>query len=385
MKRSKMKKRVVFTPFILLCSCLAMTFGICGNEQSPKPTEPPEEPVLSSPNPSLQEQMKYFNWLMKLYQDDFDALFQEKAPVFIAANPDFSENDEIMFYQMKSYRYLKKWKEARDKANEIIQKYPESGYTAKMGGINGRTEDQAAFDYAYLVKDYHEKRFEECIEKVEDYMKFYPNNWRIPQAYCFYSYALYHSGNKEKFFRISDKFLNESLNPGQNDHISFLQATMLVKQGQYQDAFILIEKMKTRYPESDIFHKFLELRLECFYKQKDYAGLEREADEIIKQYPQKGKKWCTAMAWKGIAMMNSTPPKTEEALPVFESMLEGNLSDTGVTDENIATAAIWRIWIAEEKGDRETAKKYMKKVKTEMKEGVHKKRVMERFESLLNE
>lgn len=127
---------------------------------------------------------------------DLYILFSER---FIEYCSDYQKIPDLLFYKMLALRKLAKWEEARKTANLLIKNYPNSKYALMMGGINGKTEDNAAFDFAKINLLYSKSNFIECSESIYKFINDYPNNWRKKESFYKLCYCYYHMKNDEFF------------------------------------------------------------------------------------------------------------------------------------------------------------------------------------------
>ena len=330
--------------------------------------------------------MRKYRELEDIFQSQLYEHFLHFSKRFLGDVPDTSKRKELLFKRVVSYEKSKQFRKASQLMKEIKSSYPDSEIAMKAGGIQDRTEAQALEDYLNLVRDYNAKEFEEAISKMEAFIRNYPENWRTPEVYRRYCFALYHKRDMEKFYQVSEKFIEEDIYPEHNDHVAFLRAAMQVHEGDHKKARAAFENWKRSYPDSkDLRHQFVDLVLETRYKEKDYEGLAREAQQMIDEYPEKSREWTRGMLWFGVSRMNREPVKLQEAAPIFDALLEGDLSKKEVDADQLATAAIWRIWIAQRQKDTKTAQDLVRKVKQQLPEGKARKKVLKRYGNLIEQ
>ncbi len=138
----------------------------------------------------------------------------------------YSGLDETMFIEMLALRTRLKWEEARERANQFMEIFPSSPLCAHLGGQGGRTEDQAAVDFALALKEYHSDRFVKSKESFEEFSENYSNNWRVPDVKYYVCHCLYHAKNYNEFLAYSDMYIKEYPYYSRLDRIFYLRASL---------------------------------------------------------------------------------------------------------------------------------------------------------------
>lgn len=295
------------------------------------------------------------------------------------------EQDDLMYREALSKENGRHFGQASEKMKQLKKQFPNSDIAKKVGGLNGRTEDQALNDFLDSLYFYHKQDFKGAAASMEKFLKNYPQNWRKPEMYRRYCFALYHSDDKEKFYEETEKFLKQKIYSRHDPHIILLQAGMKVREGKYEEARNIYKEWVKTYPASkDLRHQFQDLILTTWYKTKEFKQLEIESQRIINNYPEKSREWYRGMVWLGVARMNQTPRKIEEAKPVFDAILDGDLSRKDVDTHLLSSAAVWRIWIALNNDNDDMAQNLVRRVKNELPDGKYKKNVLDRYGHLID-
>lgn len=333
---------------------------------------------------TTEQEGQIIAWLKSLHEAGIHEKYLIESGDFLEKQETHLQAPELLFLQMKSLRALKKWEEARAVANKIVQRYPSSAVASRMGGAEGRVEDQAAFAFAELVRDYHEHRFTECISKCEEFLRAYPQNWRLEEMCRFYCYALYHGGDT-RFFDLSRELLQGAIDPHKMDQILFLQAALLVRQGLYPESRAILNTLIEYYPDSSFHANFYELRFLSFYREGDYASLAEESRKTLRYYPALSREWGYAIVFRGIALSLLGPANWSEAKLALDTMLASPFKDSKLNnseDHYPTLAAFWRCWIATQENDGNTVCQWVGHVRSQSPEGATKKAFLEQYASL---
>jgi tetratricopeptide (TPR) repeat protein len=107
------------------------------------------------------------------------------------SNPNYNGFDRMMFLEMLFFREISRWDEAALNVHSLIDLFPESPYTARMGGKDGRTEDDAAIEYAEETTPFHSGDYRKSYTLYERFLENYPNNWRHDIAQYRMIFSLY--------------------------------------------------------------------------------------------------------------------------------------------------------------------------------------------------
>jgi len=245
----------------------------------------------SSYSKKISERVTSINFhpIMILYDvlmyDEFIKLSEQ----FRKDNLNNPYSDDLMFIEMLSLRKLNKWEEARKKANDLIVQYPDSPYSTQMGGTNGRTENQAAIDYAEAVKAYHTKNFEEAGELFSQFLINYPSNWRKEESGNYLCYSLYHSRKSDDFFNKSSEMINQYPKSQYIDDLLYLQSAVYVQEGKGEDARNILNSLETNYSGSNLYNNFRQMRLEsylyedCINSLSEYQQEWSSVEDLLKE------------------------------------------------------------------------------------------------------
>lgn len=332
---------------------------------------------------TTEQEGQVIAWLKSLHEAGLHEKYLSESRNYLEKQDTHPQAPDLLFLQMKSFRAQKKWEEARAVANEIVQRYPSSAVASRMGGAEGRTEDQAAFAFAELVRDYHERRFTECISKCEAFLQQHPQNWRLEELCRFYCYAMYHGGDT-RFFDLSRELLQSAIDPNQMDQILFLQAALLVRQGLYPESRAILNSLIEYYPDSSFHANFYELRFLSFYREGDYASLAEESRKALRYYPALSREWGYAIVFRGIALSLLGPANWAEAKSALDTMLASPFKDSKLNnpeDHYPTLAAFWRCWIAMQENDGNTVCQWVGHVRSQSPEGATKKAFLEQYAS----
>lgn len=336
--------------------------------------------------PSISDGKAYREWLVQIHNVGRQKEYLEKSPAYISAYPRATGTAYLMYRQMRSMRRLHKWAEARQKANGIVEKYPKSKIAKRMGGINGLTEDQAALDFAEISKYYHSKQFEPCIVKCEEFLKNYPKNWRRHDLYVYYCYALYHTGQREKLFKVGNRAISKKLVKRKGQIIKFLHAATLIKSGKYDKARTLLDDLeKNAKKPSSLKPEIAKLRFDSYYYENRYDDLARVADAYAEKQTTGTAEWATGKMWTAVARAHQSPPDLEGAANDLDAIIAADVYDA-TSKEHLPTQALyWRAWVADRQGDKARARNAVKRIRDKMPAGPVRERALSKFSNLLEQ
>lgn len=359
------------------CLCLALLQSalIFGQGQTTQ---------TSAAEPTLSDRDAYRAWLIAIHNDGMEDEFLGKSPAFIAADPMATGTAQLLYRQMRSMRRKQQWPEARAKANEIVAYYPDSEVAKTMGGAGGRTEDQAALDFAQITSYYQAKQFVPAISACEDFLKNYPKNWRTHDVYVTYCHALYHTGQREKFFEVGEAAISKKLVKNEGQAIQFLQAATYIKTGKYEQARQLLDKLEKAGPKSPLRPEFAKLRFDSYYYENRYDDLVSAADAYAATKTTGTKEWATGKMWSAVGRVHKNPPDLEGAAVSLDTIIDTNIADQNAADHVPTNALYWRVWVAQQQGDMDRARQTVKKIRDKMPAGPARDRALTKFSSLLN-
>lgn len=325
----------------------------------------------------------YRDWLVALHRTRFHERFLEHSEKYVAANPAPDNAAMISLLEMKSLRETRQIEKAHAKAAEILARWPESEPAKQIGGSGGRTEEQADNEFADITRHYHGKQFDACVMHVDQFIANYPQNWRVPEAFRYKCFALYHSGDREKFMEASNRFIEDQVDVTQSDHIAVLQAATLVKSGKYTEAQAFLEQCDTRYPESRHKSEFKKLLFDSYFYQKDYARLAAEANAWTTSKQRGTSEWAAGLLWQAIAKCHMDPPDFAGAATTLDLIAKSKYSDSNLGNHLPSAALFWRIWIAEKNGDLTKAKDCAKRLRDQMPRGPVRDEGLSKYSHLL--
>jgi len=222
------------------------------------PESPYTEMISASVNKSEYHPLMVFHNIER-YED-----FLKESEAFRETHPKDPFCDDLMFWEILSLKKLQRWADALERANNLVAQYPASPYVKKMGGKDGRTENQAAEEFDKGDKAYHKNEYQKSIQIYRDFIRNYPNNWRLEDACHHLCYALYHSKDREKFYEECDNFINQFLDSNFVDDILYVKCSSLVQEKKGAQARSLLDFIGTRYPHTSLKNTLIQLRLESY-------------------------------------------------------------------------------------------------------------------------
>ncbi len=238
--------------------------------------------------------------LHKLYTSNIFDIYLLLSNRFIKYCPDFDKIPDLLFNNIIALRKTSKWEEARKVASSIIKKYPNSKYAKMMGGIDGRTEDQAAFRFAEINKLYAQNNFEECINQIKLFQTNFPNNWRRKDSLFKMCYCYYHLKNDNDFLNYAKNYLAEFYNEQDSQNICILIISFYIQKCNQTEARKSINEFRIRYQNSHYKDTIDQLEIESyFYKENinitlsEWNNIERQEEfqKIEEDLYYYTKKW----------------------------------------------------------------------------------------------
>jgi hypothetical protein len=200
-------------------------------------------------------------------------------------NLNYAGYDKLMFLQMLSLRNIARWAEARTTANDLVLLFPDSPYSAKMGGVDGRTEDQAAEDMAEIMKPYHDKNYSQARELIKEYMKNYPQNWRIERCQYLAGCCLYYQYNFKGFLTESAQFLIDNPDTSYLVDILMKQAASFNHLGKTEESLQIQNLLKEYHPDAEAFQKEKNfLVLDSYYNNVINSGDKQNQTENVETF-----------------------------------------------------------------------------------------------------
>lgn len=236
----------------------------------------------SMQEPSLANPTAYGNWLIALAQANLMRDIETSSPQFLEKYPKDANAPTVMFNYVLALRASQKWEQARSVANRLKADYSASTQSLTLGGIDGKTEDQAAYRFAEIVDAYGKKDFKKCCDRVVGFQNEFPENWRVAEAWKYYCYSVYHAQDQSRFFEISEKLLQEHIDPSSEDKILYLQASFLTQQARGEDARKVIKTIKAKYPKSGLIktEQLDQLTLETYLFGRNSQSIRPDTDGL---------------------------------------------------------------------------------------------------------
>ena len=202
------------------------------------------------------------------------------------ANPNYAGFDRLMFLEMLFFREISRWDEATLNANSFIALFPKSPYTARMGGKDGRTEDEAALEYANATKPFQANDYKKSYTLFEQFLENYPNNWRHDIAQYRSIFSLYWLAAREN----PDNYINvindinkvidgNSVSIYIDDLMPLLIGTY-IRIGNKKEARKALDFAKVNYSDSTQKEEFDHLWMDTYFSSTVYDK------EEIKEYPE---------------------------------------------------------------------------------------------------
>jgi len=359
------------------CFCaLVMTSAISMGEA-------PSTATLEA-EPPLSDRTAYRAWLVAIHNVGLEEAFLEKSPAFIEADPTATGTAHLLYRQMRSLRRQNKWAESRAKANHIVEAYPDSKVAKTMGGLDGRTEDEAAIAFAEISKNYHSKQFTPAIAACEEFLKQYPKNWRRHDVYVYYCHALYHTGQREKFFEVGERAIAKKLVRNEGQVIQFLQAATYIKSGKYEKARELLDKLEKAGPKSPLRPEFAKLRFDSYFYENRYDDLVNAAEAYAANQTTGTKEWATGKMWSAVGRVHKSSPDLEGAAASLDVLINANVYDKNAADHLPTNALYWRVWVAQQQGDSNRAQQALRTIRDKMPAGPARDKALTKFSSLVS-
>lgn len=89
--------------------------------------------------------------------------------------------------------------------------------------------------------------------------------------------------------------------------------------------------------------------LESYLHEKDFSGLSKAAEALVKESPARSLLWAKGNVFLGVARLNLNPAEADGAAAAFDAVIQANVEDPNVK-EHIPTAALyWRAVVAQQR------------------------------------
>jgi len=183
--------------------------------------------------------------------------------------PDYGGFDRLMFLEMLFYREISRWDEAALNANSFIDLFPKSPYTARMGGKDGRTEDEAAIEYANATTPFQANDYKQSYNLFQQFLVNYPNNWRHDIAQYRMIFSIYYmalSENKLNYDLIDkiDAAINENPESIYIDDMMPLIIGAHIRLGNKKEARKLLDDVNKTFSYSSQKEEFEHLWMDSY-------------------------------------------------------------------------------------------------------------------------
>lgn len=332
----------------------------------------------SETTPDLAERRA--QWLLRVYDAKCFDVFSTWSRDFLTSYPAYASRDEIMFRQMLLLRRSRKYQDARELANRIASETTGSRRARQMGGLDGRTEDRAAFDFAAVRASYARRKFGDCTSQAAAFLARYPNNWRVPELLKIHLYAAYHQGDREHFKELSDKLAAAAETTKPLIEARILAAALLVKSGRHVEARKVLDGIEAEDPSRAGKGTLFDLRMDSYLYEHDYASLAAVAKTLKDSAGPGTREYACGRLWEGIAAVSKSNPDTTVAETAFDEA-----GDSGVlSGEEVATALHWSAEMARRRGDFDKVRTMLERIRDESPPSPTRQRALLRLSAVLD-
>lgn len=200
--------------------------------------------VLPQPTATLEQSM-----LEMAFHDHGANTFLAELERSRAAGHAAAISDATKFLELRSLRIVGKTAEALALIERMESEEgfisPES--RARLGGIDGRREIDAASDMLEVIKAYQSNYFQVCIDKADLFHMSYPKNWRRPEVEFHRISSIYQLRQFAKFHAMANQYLADpemvAYGRKKADRLLFMKSNVFNLQGDPSQAIRFYEKM----------------------------------------------------------------------------------------------------------------------------------------------
>jgi TolA-binding protein len=226
--------------------------------------------------------------LEQLFEDEKYAVYAQLFEQFSHSIPDYPLAPELYFNQIIALRKIREWAKARDVANLIPKKFPGTKYAAMMGGANGRTEDDAAIEYAKAITAYYKQDYNACLKFLHEFLAAFPNNWRKKDAMYHICHCHYWMRDYNEMFKAAARFHMEFGKEREAEQILVLEISARIHRREQEQGRDLVNDFRARFPKSKRSDEIAQLELETYFyrenMQETLAGWnDPEKRDLIKE------------------------------------------------------------------------------------------------------
>lgn len=197
------------------------------------------------------------------------------------------EGDAIKFLEIRALRINQRYEEARALQARMENEpgFISDAARATLGGLDGRTEEQAAEAIAQITEAHHNHYFQLSIEKADQFHLDFPNNWRRPEAEYRKINSVYLLNRSEEFYALSKAYLDDpfyaEFNKAMRDRLLFMRCCLMNLHGRPAEAMEEFDKMSA---DSEWRKEEPMVRLKAIFYSKEAVKEAISNPDVHQQY-----------------------------------------------------------------------------------------------------